>query len=123
MREAPWKNDAPWPENDPQYRFPNYITDGPFLYRTRERVLLMLWSSVGKNGYTVGVARSGSGRIEGPWRQDREPLYDRDGGHAMIFRTFDNRLMMALHQPNTRPEERARLLMLEDSGHSLEVLE
>jgi len=121
--EAPWKSDPTWPANDPQYRFPNYITDGPFLYRTREQVLLMLWSSFGRNGYTVGIARSESGGIEGPWHQDREPLFDRDGGHAMLFRTFDNRLMMTLHQPNTRPEERARFLELEDVGHGLAVRE
>ena len=51
----------------------------------------MLWSSflLGKDGngqYAIGVARSQSGTILGPWLQDPQPLNPNDnGGHAMIF--------------------------------------
>jgi len=120
--EAPWKRLPSWPTaNDPN-RFPTYVTDGPFLYRTRDGVLLMLWSSFGIGGYTLGIARSITGRIEGPWVQDPEPLYTQDGGHAMLFRTFDGRLMLALHSPNRRPDERARLIQVVDCGQTLKII-
>src|SRR6185295_7855253 len=51
-----------------------FITDGPCLHRLSNGTLLMLWSSAGSNGYTVGIARSQSGTIAGPWKQDPKPL-------------------------------------------------
>lgn len=119
--EAPWKRTPIWPAANEENRFPTYVTDGPFLYRTHDDILLLLWSSFGESGYTVGTARSESGRIEGPWVQDKAPLYARDGGRAMLFRTFDDHLMLALHKPNRRPEERAQFLDIEDYGHGLRL--
>jgi len=37
----------------------------------------------------------------------------------MIFRTFDGRLMLALHKPNNDPDERASFYELTDNGESL----
>ena len=121
--EAPWKCTPVWPQEGSPKHFPTYVTDGPFLYRTRAGVLLMLWSSCGTDGYTLGTARSASGRIEGPWLQDPELLYARDGGHGMLFRTFSGRLMLSLHAPNRAPEERLVLLEVEDQGESLKIKE
>lgn len=87
--EAPWAN-----------RGETYVTDGPFLHLTENGTLLMLWSSFGKGGYTQSVARSESGKIMGPWRQEPEPLFAEDGGHGMLFRTFAGNLMLVLHSPN-----------------------
>ena len=42
-----------------------------------------------------------------------------DGGHGMIFKTFDHHLILALHQPNTSPKERAHLVQLQDTGQTL----
>ena len=113
-------SDAPWRRNqedrDPKTR--SWVTDGPFLYRTKGGNLLMTWSSFGAGGYTVGLAVSKSGKVAGPWSQVEQPLFKEDGGHAMIFKTFDNRLMLVLHQPNSKAE-RARLLELEDTGDSI----
>ncbi len=39
----------------------------------------------------------------------------------MIFRTFDDHLMLVLHQPNSDRQERARLFRLRDTGESLEL--
>jgi predicted GH43/DUF377 family glycosyl hydrolase len=98
-----------------------YVTDGPFLYRSRSDRLLMIWSSFGKDRkYTVGIAWSASGKITGPWRQLDDPLLAIDGGHGMIFRTFDGRLVMPIHQPN-RGNIRARLFELEDQGDELRI--
>ena len=80
----------------------------------------MLWSSYGPNKYAVGIARSKSGRLAGPWEQEPEPLWSDDGGHPMLFRTFDDRLVMAIHQPN-RKVERARFFELDEVGSTLRL--
>jgi hypothetical protein len=81
----------------------------------------MIWSSFSTRGYTTGVAISDSGRLNGPWRQQAEPLFADDGGHGMIFTRFDGQLMLVLHQPN-KITERARLFELEDTGETLRIL-
>ncbi|NOY80117.1 MAG: family 43 glycosylhydrolase [Kiritimatiellaeota bacterium] len=112
-------SDAPWAPHPPNKK--DYVTDGPFLYRAETGDLLMLWSSFGASGYAVGTARSTSGRITGPWIQDPEPLFAHDGGHAMVFRTFDGRLMLALHKPNRTPLERPRFLPLVEQDGRLRL--
>jgi beta-xylosidase len=119
--EAPWVRRPEWPDPASGLRLPTYVTDGPFLHRTQSGVLLMLWSSFGARGYAMGLARSASGEIAGPWVQLEQPLWQEDGGHGMIFRAFDGQLYMTLHQPNQTPLERARLIKIEDRGDSLEL--
>jgi arabinan endo-1,5-alpha-L-arabinosidase len=96
-----------------------YVTDGPFLHRTADGRLLMLWSSFGDGGYALGVATSTSGRLAGPWTQQTEPLFPRDGGHGMLFRAFDGTLYLTLHQPNDTPNERARLIPVVETPDGL----
>ena len=114
---------APWVRNlkDVGGKHDGYVTDGPFLYRTGNGRLLMIWSSFGVHHYAVGMAVSTSGKINGPWKQVEKPLFEANGGHGMIFKTFDDRLMLVLHQPNSSPKERARLFELEDTGDSLRL--
>lgn len=92
-----------------------YVTDGPFLYRNRKGELLLLWSSFGKEGYAIGVARSQSGRITGPWEHFSEPLFARDGGHGMLFRTLDGELLLSIHQPNVLPAERPHFFRVKEA--------
>jgi len=99
--------------------YEGYVTDGPFLFRTSAGKLMMIWSSFGEEQYAVGLVESLSGKIEGPWKMIPEPLFKANGGHGMIFRTFEGKLMMVLHQPNQSPLERAKLFELEDIGGSL----
>ena len=100
-----------------------YITDGPFIYRTKTGKLLMIWSSFGEEKYAVGLAKSESGSIKGPWKVIQEPLFKANGGHGMIFKTFEGQLKLVLHQPNTNPLERARFFDLEDTGELLRLKE
>ena len=91
-----------------------HVTDGPFMYRTDNDNLLMLWSSFthyGKAEYALGAAYSESGKIVGPWKHGSEPLFSNDGGHGMLFTRFDGQLMLILHSPN-KPVgcERARFI-------------
>lgn len=114
---------AAWSLAQPaQSDYGNYdyrVTDGPWLHRTAAGTLLMLWSSFGKGGYLTGVARSLSGEITGPWEQAPAPIYANDGGHPMLFRTLEGRLLMALHAPNRPMFERARFLPVTESADGL----
>ncbi len=84
---------------------PSFVTDGPFMWRTADGELLMLWASFSKEGYTQGLARSTNGEIDGKFVQI-DPLFMKDGGHGMVFRTKEGKLMLTLHSPNTTLEER-----------------
>ena len=108
--EAPWAT----PKQD-------MVTDGPFLHRAQNGHLLMLWSSFGKDGYALGVARSVSGSVTGPWTHDPEPVYSGDGGHGMLFRTFEGRLTLALHAPNGGGRERARFIPVREEDGRISV--
>ena len=112
-----------WPEKGTSRHFPDYITDGPFLHRLANGSLIMLWSSMGGKGYAMGIARSETGAVTGPWRQQAEPLWAEDGGHGMIFRTFDGRLMLTFHRPNNTPEERAVMIEIEEAGDTVRIKE
>ena len=113
--EAPWSRalEVPSAKN---LTFPVYVTDGPYIFRLSSGNLIMLWSSFGDQGYAMGIARSESGTVLGPWIQEREPLWSTDGGHGMIARSLEEELFLTLHQPNNSPYERA-------SFHPLKELE
>lgn len=104
-------SEAPWvkPHSDA------YVTDGPFMYRSPDGQLSMIWSSFGDNGYAVGVARSDNGDITGSWTQEKSPLPLKDGGHGMIFHTLDNKTMLVLHSPNAKLKERPVFIELDKS--------
>ena len=99
----------------------NWVTDGPFLYRPSDGGLLMIWSGFGDGGYTLGIARSESGSIHGPWRQEPEPLFRRDGGHGMLFRDFSGDLLLTVHSPNAHPDERPFFYRVEEHSGTLFV--
>jgi arabinan endo-1,5-alpha-L-arabinosidase len=115
---APWTT-AYHPPRQPDLEC--YVTDGPFLYKAANGELLMLWASFIRNTYALGVARSVSGTIMGPWVHDESALYESDGGHAMLFRALDGRLMLAIHTPNQTPNERSQFLELIESEGKLQV--
>lgn len=76
------------------------------MYRLPDGQLTMIWSSFGDEGYAVGVAKSDNGDITGYWTQEKTPLFTRDGGHGMIFKTLENETVLALHSPNQKLKER-----------------
>jgi len=120
--DAPWGKKHPFPAPGGKRDYPTYVTDGPFLYRSANGRLFMLWSSQGDQGYAVGIAESSNGRIDGDWQQYPEPLFAKNGGHAMIFRSFQNQLYVALHAPNIGPKERALFLPVsEEADGSLRI--
>lgn len=93
-----------------------YVTDGPFIYRSSNGELYMIWSSfIENNVYAVGVAYSKSRNIVGPWVNKEIPIFSNDGGHGMIFKTFEGKLTMAIHAPNKRGKERPLFLQIDES--------
>lgn len=76
---------------------PNRVTDGPWLFRTDTGRLGMIWTSWIYDVYTMGVAYSESGTLDGPWIQDPEPLTPPNHGHGMIFKSLDGRMILSLH--------------------------
>lgn len=111
-------SDAVWSRKSPQYGC--HVTDGPYLYTSKSGKLFMIWTSGGYTGYTLGIAISPSGKLAGPWQQQAEPIYKDDGGHGMLFTTFDGRLMMTLHCPNNR-DARPRIFQMQDTGDTLKI--
>ncbi|MFC4306330.1 glycoside hydrolase family 43 protein [Cohnella boryungensis] len=111
--------DAPWV--DPVKNGAGYVTDGPYAHRCRDGQLLLLWSSFRQGRYAQGIARSASGGILGPWVQEPEPIFENDGGHGMIFSTFEDELLLALHTPNRTPEERPVFIGLSEKDGRLSV--
>lgn len=101
------------------YRQGDYVTDGPFLYRTQGGRLVMIWSSFSEGRYCEALSYSDSGHVLGPWRHDDRLLFSSDGGHGMIFKTKEGALFLTLHQPNTPPEERAHFFPLEERDDTL----
>lgn len=76
-----------------------YVSDGPFLFK-EDGVLYMIWSSFTEQGYAVGISCSESGSIMGKWKHCSEFIYNDDGGHAMLFKTFDEKRKLICHSPN-----------------------
>lgn len=100
----------------------SYVTDGPFLWRTQDGGLLLLWSSFGADGaYRIGAACSESGTLRGPWLQSAEPLYAADGGHGMVFRATTGQLYLAIHTPNKTPDERPLFVEVAEEGGLLRI--
>ena len=109
------------------------VTDGPYLIRTNDGVLRMIWSNFSDNGYVVAKAHSDNGEIEGKWIQDgllfqkdlRED-FTMDGGHASVFQTKDGKFFMALHAPQSDikegDHEHLLLLPLGEDENGLKVL-
>ena len=97
-------DDAAWATNG--------VTDGCWMYPTADGQLLMLWSNWDKAGYCVGIARSASGDVKGPWTHDERLLYSKDmtgkydGGHGMLFRDADGQMFLSLHSPNSASDGR-----------------
>ncbi len=113
-------SEAPWVRAF--RRADEFVTDGPFLYRTKNRKLLMIWSSFRKGGnYALGQAESESGTVKGPWKHSKDLLFGDDGGHGMIFKAFTGELVLVLHQPNGGNKERAKFFKISETDDRLKV--
>ena len=92
--------------NEPNWATQN-VTDGCWMYTTKEGELLMLWSNFDAYGYVVAVAKSSNGRLDGEWIHEDNLLFSKymtgeyEGGHAMIFTDVDGQMYLSFHSPNS----------------------
>lgn len=88
----------------------SFVTDGPFLWRGADGQLRMLWSSFSAPGCYAQAAAVSAGGLRGPWRHAPAPVFEKDGGHGMLFRALNGELYLVLHRPNGGGLERPCLL-------------
>lgn len=101
------------------------VTDGPYLFRTATGRLGMIWSSWIYDSYTMGVAYSKSGTLDGPWIQEKSPLTPPNYGHGMIFKTLEGQWMLSIHSHQSVDGKTIRiphLFKVDLSGDKLKIV-
>ncbi|MCR4593969.1 MAG: glycoside hydrolase family 43 protein [Clostridiales bacterium] len=94
----------------------HYVTDGPFMVRTSDDTLLMLWSTFINNQYAECLVRFKDKSIHNEF-EHLDPLIDNDGGHGMIFMA-KGKTMLTYHTPNRSGYEHPHFVELKDTGNS-----
>ena len=117
-KQAPWARPVPFAKEAFGLE-EMYFSDGPSLLRLEDGRLYMIFSSWSVNGYAVGVARSESRSVHGPWQLQAEPLYPENGGHGMFFRDLEGRLLLTLHHPNDPLQERPHFWKIQSESETL----
>lgn len=112
--EASWGDDFMWNS----YEGGGGSARCPIPYRMADGSLIMLWENCTPYGFAIGVAKSETGEICGPWKQVEKPVYCLDGGHGTLFnRLEDGMLMMNVYSPGRKGlnnvEPGPRVLMFE----------
>ena len=118
--DAKWALPVPFAKSEFGIDGEAYFSDGPSLFKAKNSNLVMLWSSWAGKGYSVGVAYSESGKIQGPWKHESKLLIE-NGGHGMIFQKMDGTWNFSLHYPNDRYNEHPLFISISDGELPLEV--
>ena len=90
----------------------SYVTDGPFLIKRGEE-LISIWSSFYKGEYCEAIARSENGKIDGKWSIDKKLIFEKDGGHGMMFTDLEGNDCFVYHTPNETPLERPAIMKID----------
>jgi len=121
-------NDSPWVRRMDllgiRYEgnlIPGYVSDGPFLHLLPSGKLICLSSSFGDEQYSLSYALSESGRLGGPWTHPEKPLLSGGHGHGMMFRSFDGRLLLTCHYPNSSPST-AMIYEVEEKDDGIQIM-
>ncbi|MBQ3489322.1 MAG: family 43 glycosylhydrolase [Clostridia bacterium] len=97
----------------------HYVTDGPFMYRSKTGELFMIWSSFVKGKYAEFVLKFKDGTL-GMEFEHQKPLLVNDGGHGMIF-SDENNTYFTYHTPNKSLFERPEFCLFEDNGDTVTI--
>ena len=103
------------------YQPGKYVTDGPFMYRTQNGRLLMIWSSFSKQNYCEAISYSDNASIFGNWIHEERLLFESNGGHGMIFKNHNGETMFIQHLPNKTPYERPCLFTVIEKNNTLVI--
>ena len=98
----------------------HFVTDGPFMYRSKTNELFMLWSTFINHQYAECLVKFNDGELNMNFTH-LDPLIDDDGGHGMIFKD-DEKLYLTFHSPNKSLYERPKFTKIKDNGSSLEII-
>ena len=97
------------------------FTDGAYLVKAPDGSLLMLWSAFGEEGYAMGIAHSASGSVLGPWQQQEQPIWAKNGGHGMLLQTTEGSTHLIFHAPNDTPNERVVMVPVTVENESIKL--
>jgi len=111
-------SESGWAEGIPYGGGTNYVTYGPFMYRTETGELIMIWSSFIGGRYVVLPVKFKDGKL-GMNFEHQAPIITEDGGHGMIFRD-DEQLYLTFHSPNASGSEHPFFVKLADMGDRIE---
>jgi hypothetical protein len=118
--EAPWSKEMnSIGEATFGLKMPGWVTDGPEMFRTKTGKLGMLWSSWGEHRYAQGIAYSTSGKLIGPWVQEKNAFKGDNSGHGMLFMTFEGKLLFIIHHSEGSGPRKPELWEADDSGDKL----
>lgn len=95
----------------------HFVTDGPFMYRSKAGELLMIWSSFIDGNYAELMVRFKDGKL-GTEFEHIEPLITNDGGHGMIFND-KGKTYFTYHTPNKKGYEHPEFCQIEDNGDTI----
>ncbi len=97
----------------------HYITDGPFMFRTKNKSLLMIWSTFIGDSYIEALVRFKDGKLNENF-EHLDPIITDDGGHGMIFKAND-KLYLTFHSPNKTGSEKVKLVEITENGDTITV--
>ncbi len=97
----------------------HFVTDGPFMYRSKTGELFMLWSTFINHQYAECLVKFNDGELNMNFTH-LEPLIDDDGGHGMIFKG-ENDLYLTFHSPNKTLYERPKFVEIIDEGENIKM--
>ena len=104
---------------DPKGKDKHFVTDGPFMYRSKTGELFMIWSSFIKGNYAELVVKFKNGKL-GLDFEHKKPLIDNDGGHGMIFSDRE-KTYFTYHTPNKSLLEHPEFCLIEDHGDYISI--
>ena len=116
--QCPWATPVPFAKAEFGIDGDCYFSDGPSLLEIGGS-LYMINSSWSGGGYAVGVARSETGKVAGPWQIQDAPLYPENGGHGMFFRDKSGEVIFTLHYPNDKYKERPIFVPVKEEAGTL----
>lgn len=100
-----------------------YGSDAPFVTKLKNGMLYLTWSPMPSGNYIVAAAVSENGSIKGVWKHLNEPLFDKNGGHAMFFNDVDGNRKMCIHCPECPPKERATFFDIAEENGKLKIID
>lgn len=95
------------------------ITDGPFMLKSENGTLFMIWSTFVDGNYAECAVRFNEDSVFGTF-EHTDVILDSDGGHGMIFEA-GGQTFLTFHSPNRSGEERVRMIPVTVTDNGISV--